>query len=134
MFVDMPLTVAHEVEAIRRFGGPYVRNPSTHSGINLEPASNGKIRMRSPSSNAINVFILDLFLMELRDALPPPPLTLIDIVLKPYCVYGVKGHTYALVKRSPHLHPPRDIWGNWYWLVSKQRKCPLHGDIAFQYK
>ena len=28
----------------------------------------------------------------------------------------------TLVKRNPP--PPRDIWGNWHWLVSKQRKCP----------
>ena len=46
----MSVTVTHEVEEARRSPG---RNHSTHYGIEPKPTSNGKIRMRSPSSNAI---------------------------------------------------------------------------------
>ena len=45
MFVGMLLTIAHEVEAIRRSTGRSLQNPSTQDGIKLELASNGKIRI-----------------------------------------------------------------------------------------
>ena len=45
-------TVAHEVEAIVIVSQPD-ENCSKADGIQLEPAHNGKISMRSPSSNVI---------------------------------------------------------------------------------
>ena len=39
-------------------------NPSTHSGIQPEPTSNGKIRMRSPSSNVITFSKLEKKIMR----------------------------------------------------------------------
>ena len=39
------------------------KNRSTEDGIRIEPASNSKISMRSPSSNAIMIIITELVII-----------------------------------------------------------------------
>ena len=62
MFVTKSFTVAHEVEALVIVSQPD-ENHSNADGIELEHARNGKISMRSPSSNA-TIVIINIIIQE----------------------------------------------------------------------